>query len=221
MARVSEQASPARGPYFSTWGPHDGPVLRRDDPPALGVVAEPGGAWPIGIAEPGGAWPIGIAYPVGMVAHRRAPAATFRLVIDQVELEGRWVCVGREFVRLGEAAEELRLAHERAPACVTEDAPGLSRPLVPAGFADAGALATDPNTRVPQPRRGRRIGRHHRSLASPRPIGRGIYVSRPPPDQMADVRTLRVAPRALRAMLDALALPGSSIRVLCCHYHRA
>jgi hypothetical protein len=51
--------------------------------------------------------PIGIAYPVGLVEHRRGPAKTFRLVVNKVELEGRWLCVGREFVPLGEAAEEL------------------------------------------------------------------------------------------------------------------
>jgi hypothetical protein len=31
----------------------------------------------------------------------------FRLVIDNTELPGRWLCIGREFVQLGEAAEEL------------------------------------------------------------------------------------------------------------------
>jgi hypothetical protein len=51
--------------------------------------------------------PIGIACPVGQVEHRRGPAATFRLTIGKVGLEGRWLCVGREFVRLGEAAEEV------------------------------------------------------------------------------------------------------------------
>jgi hypothetical protein len=51
--------------------------------------------------------PIGIAFPVGQVEHRRGPAATFRLMIDKVELEGRWLCVRREFIRLGDAAEEL------------------------------------------------------------------------------------------------------------------
>src|SRR4051812_12721940 len=84
------------GPYFTTWGPLDGPILRRHQPPALSVVPAPDCYWPIGIA-----------FPVGQVAHRRGPAATFRLVVEKAEVEGRWVCVGRRFVRLGDAAEEL------------------------------------------------------------------------------------------------------------------
>jgi hypothetical protein len=51
--------------------------------------------------------PIGIAYPVGQVESRRGPAVTFRLTIGKVELEGRWLCVGRRFLPLGDAAEEL------------------------------------------------------------------------------------------------------------------
>jgi hypothetical protein len=44
---------------------------------------------------------------MGQVEHRRGPAATFRLVIGEVELEGHWLCIKREFIRLGDAAEEL------------------------------------------------------------------------------------------------------------------
>ena len=51
--------------------------------------------------------PIRIAYPVRLVAHRRGPAKTFRLVVGKVELPGRWICVEQEFIPLGEAAEEL------------------------------------------------------------------------------------------------------------------
>jgi hypothetical protein len=51
--------------------------------------------------------PIGIAFPVGQVAHRKGPAVTFRLVIGKAEMEGRWLCVGREFIRLGDAAEGI------------------------------------------------------------------------------------------------------------------
>jgi hypothetical protein len=67
-------ALPLVGDYFATWGPLDGPILRRDEPPALGVVGEPGGAWPIGMA-----------FPVGQVAHRKGPAVTFRLMIGKVD----------------------------------------------------------------------------------------------------------------------------------------
>jgi hypothetical protein len=34
-------------------------------------------------------------------------AATFRLVVNKTELPGLWVCIGRRFVPLAEAAEEL------------------------------------------------------------------------------------------------------------------
>jgi hypothetical protein len=94
--QANPPAPPHPGPYLSTWGPLDGPILRRDEPPALGVVAPD--LLPM---------PIGIAYPVGQVEGRRGPAVTFRLTIGKVELEGRWLCVGRRFLPLGEAAEEL------------------------------------------------------------------------------------------------------------------
>jgi hypothetical protein len=87
-------APPPSGPFYTNWGPLNGPILGES--PALGVLAERVGALPIGIA-----------YPVGLVEHRRGRAKTFRLVVNKVELEGRWLCVGRVFVRLGEAAEEL------------------------------------------------------------------------------------------------------------------
>jgi hypothetical protein len=51
---------------------------------------------------------IGIAFPVGWIdARRGSPAAMFRLVVNKVELEGEWICKGRQFIRLGEAAEEV------------------------------------------------------------------------------------------------------------------
>jgi hypothetical protein len=31
----------------------------------------------------------------------------FRLVVNKTELDGRWLCIARRFVRLGEAAAEL------------------------------------------------------------------------------------------------------------------
>jgi hypothetical protein len=89
-------APPPAGPFFSTWGPRDGPILARDAPPAMGVVEAPDAIWPVGIA-----------YPMGQVAHRKGPARTFRLVVAKVDLEGRWICVNRRFIALGEAAEEL------------------------------------------------------------------------------------------------------------------
>jgi hypothetical protein len=50
---------------------------------------------------------IGTAYATGWVQLRNAPVKTYRLVVNEVELPGRWLCIGRQFVQLGEAAEEL------------------------------------------------------------------------------------------------------------------
>jgi hypothetical protein len=74
---TTDDARPPRGPFFANWGPLDGPFLGRDEPPALGVLADRT------------AMPIGIAYPVGLVEHRRGVAKTFRLVVNKVEFEGR------------------------------------------------------------------------------------------------------------------------------------
>jgi hypothetical protein len=87
---------PPPPPYFSTWGPLDGPILHRNQPPALGVVSAPDKPMPIGIAS-----------PAGLVAHHRGPATAFRLVFGGVEIEARWLCVEREFERLGDTAEGL------------------------------------------------------------------------------------------------------------------
>jgi hypothetical protein len=51
--------------------------------------------------------PIGIAYPAGLFEHRQGPATTFRLAVNKTELRGRWLCVGRRFVGVHEAAEEM------------------------------------------------------------------------------------------------------------------
>jgi hypothetical protein len=55
----------------------------------------------------GDAMPNGIAYPVGLVEHRRGPAQMFRLVINDTELPGPWVCLARRLVPLVEAAAHL------------------------------------------------------------------------------------------------------------------
>jgi hypothetical protein len=94
--QADASALPPAGPFFSTWGPLTGPILRRDEPPALGVVDSPDRPMPIGIA-----------FSVGQVAHRKGPAATFRLVVQEQELEGLYLCIGRRFVKLGESAEPL------------------------------------------------------------------------------------------------------------------
>jgi hypothetical protein len=50
---------------------------------------------------------IGTAYATGWVQHRNAPLKTYRLVVYKTELPGLWLCIGRSFVRVGEAIEEL------------------------------------------------------------------------------------------------------------------
>jgi hypothetical protein len=57
-----------------------------------------------GVLAEGETMPIGITYPMGLVKHRQCPAATFRLVTDKTVLPGRWLCMSRRFVQLGEAA---------------------------------------------------------------------------------------------------------------------
>jgi hypothetical protein len=101
QAERQTQAQPAPvlplGPYYTTWGPTDCPMLGDNTPGAIGILAR------LDVF----AMPIGIAYPVWLVAHRRGPAPTFRLVVDKFELPGRLICEGRRFVMLGETAEEL------------------------------------------------------------------------------------------------------------------
>jgi hypothetical protein len=48
-----------------------------------------------------------MAYPAGLAEHGAGRAVTFRLVINNTELPGRWLCIGREFVQSEEATEEL------------------------------------------------------------------------------------------------------------------
>jgi hypothetical protein len=92
----AQQADPPHPePYLSNRGPLDGPILGHDTPGAIGVLVD------------GEAMPIGIAYPVGLVEHRSGPVTTFRLVVDETELPARWLDIGRRFVQLGKAAEEL------------------------------------------------------------------------------------------------------------------
>lgn len=82
------------GPYFTTSAPSSGVALARDHWFASGVYAAPDAMLPIGIAFPAGSLP----------RERGDAAAVFRLVVGQVELEGRFIVVDRRFVRLGEAA---------------------------------------------------------------------------------------------------------------------
>ena len=97
---ATDDIPPYTGPFFTTWRPLDPPILGES--PALGVLADRAAAIPIGTA-----------YPVGLIEHRLGPAKTIRLVVNKVELPGRWLFARREFVPLGEAAEELHCAPVR------------------------------------------------------------------------------------------------------------
>lgn len=50
------------------------------------------------------AMPIGIVYLIGLVEYPRGTVTTFKLAVNKVEPEGRWICGGRKIVVLGEAA---------------------------------------------------------------------------------------------------------------------
>jgi hypothetical protein len=93
---VVPPALPHSSQYFSTAGPTDGPILLWDDWPAPAVVDAPDSVQTIGTA-----------CVTGWVRYHKDPAAMFRLVIDKAELPGRWLCIGRRFVRVDEAAKEL------------------------------------------------------------------------------------------------------------------
>lgn len=90
------------GPWFSSVGPDEGYLLAKHQA-AMGVMREPGG------------WPVGIAWPAGSIASRGDRVQVWRLEVrpdgglkgPTTPLEGRWVCRNREFIRLGDAAEEL------------------------------------------------------------------------------------------------------------------
>src|SRR4051812_28207780 len=88
------------GPFFTSWGPLDGPILdapTRAAPyiPTLGLHADPMGL------------PIGMAFHSGRLDLGRHAVATFRLKIGKAELPGRYVCVGRRFVEESDFAGGL------------------------------------------------------------------------------------------------------------------
>jgi hypothetical protein len=59
------------------------------------------------VDAPGSVRTTGTAQAKGWVEYRRGPVTTFRLVINETELPGPWVCLARRFVPLAEAAAEL------------------------------------------------------------------------------------------------------------------
>jgi hypothetical protein len=108
MTPAADQAEPPAlvlptGPFWSSCGPVDGPIRHRHDLP--GCI----GLHPADPADAGipfkAKWPCGIAYAVGRMGDRRGAITVYRLTFGKSELPGRWICVGRQFVELGEAAE--------------------------------------------------------------------------------------------------------------------
>jgi hypothetical protein len=93
------------GPFWSSCGPADGPIRERHDlPSCLGVhPADPSDAGPTS----GDKTLCGIAYAVGYMADARGSISVFRLTFGKSDLPGRWTCVGRRFLELGEAAEHV------------------------------------------------------------------------------------------------------------------
>ena len=91
------------GPFWSSCGPVDGPIRTGHDLP--GCI----GLHPADPADAGipfkAKWQCGIAYAVGRMADRRGAITVYRLAPGKSDLPGRWICVGRRFEELGEAAE--------------------------------------------------------------------------------------------------------------------
>jgi hypothetical protein len=52
--------------------------------------------------------PIGTAFPIAWIPARKGPPVqVFRLQVRKTDLEGEWICKGRQFIRLGETCEEV------------------------------------------------------------------------------------------------------------------
>jgi hypothetical protein len=92
-----QPAPPRSGQYFSTIGPFDGPIVRLDAWTTVLSVVE----------APASVRTIGIAYAAGCVQYGDGRAMTYRLAVNKTELPGRWLCIGRRFVPLGDAGAVL------------------------------------------------------------------------------------------------------------------
>jgi hypothetical protein len=91
------------GPFWSSCGPADGPIRERHDLPGC-IGMHP--ADPVDAGVPSADKTLcGIAYAVGYMADARGSIGVYRLTFGKTDLPGRWTCVGRRFVELGEAAE--------------------------------------------------------------------------------------------------------------------
>jgi hypothetical protein len=87
---------------WANFGPLDAPLFDGDAPSAIAVLPRLDG-------PPS---PVGIAYGASYVRHRNRSVATWRLVIGKEELPGRWVCIGRRFVEVGDWQEREAVRDE-------------------------------------------------------------------------------------------------------------
>jgi hypothetical protein len=91
------------GPFWSSCSPAIGPTRRRDRIPGC-IGMHP--ADPVDSSVPPATTGMcGIAYAVGYMADDRGAITVYRLTFGKSDLPGRWICVGRRFVELGDAAE--------------------------------------------------------------------------------------------------------------------
>ena len=97
MTPTPPDDAPSPGPWYTDFGPLDGPIRPRDAICSIGVHATPQGT----------VKPAGMAHPAGWVAGKREgdASAVWQLTVGGVELEGWYVCVGRRFEKLGDSAE--------------------------------------------------------------------------------------------------------------------
>ena len=84
------------GAFYSNVGPRDG-LIMFGEAPVMGVLPD----------RAGREFPIGIAWLAGSIPSKRGPVQLWRLTIGKTELEGVWIVKNRQFIRLGDAAEEV------------------------------------------------------------------------------------------------------------------
>jgi hypothetical protein len=80
--------------YYSNFGPAKGPLRERDVPRSMAILGAPGSHMLLGQAD-----------PLGPDADGNAE---FRLEVGGKLLEGRWLLIGREFVRAQEGGRQPR-----------------------------------------------------------------------------------------------------------------
>jgi hypothetical protein len=97
MADSANASRPETKSFYANWGPRDGLILKEHCAPVMGV---PG-------SRSGSEGPIGIARLTGSIPHRKGPAQGSGLEVNKVEIAGFFVCRCRDFIRIGDAREEV------------------------------------------------------------------------------------------------------------------